>query len=202
MKFSTRELVLLAVFGALWGAVEVSLGAVLHAIHAPMAGSLLAGIGIMIALIGRLYVPRRGATLFIGIIAMVLKLFSIGSVVVGPMVGILAEALVAELVLSSTAKPGRLTFLLAGGLAVLWTLVQPFFTGLVIFGREIFVIWLDLLDEGQRLFGLPQQAALWIVLILAGVRFAIGVVAGWLAWNAGILLRRRLSAAEHTNLSP
>jgi ABC-type thiamin/hydroxymethylpyrimidine transport system permease subunit len=201
MKFTTRELVLLAVFGALWGAVEVSLGAVLHAVRAPMAGSLLAGIGIMIALIGRLYVPRRGATLFIGIIAMVLKLFSIGSVVVGPMIGILAEALLAELVLSSTAKPGRLTFLLAGGLAVLWTLVQPFFTGLVIFGREIFVIWLDLLDEGQRLFGLPQQAALWIVLILAGVRFAIGAIAGWLAWNAGLLLRRRLSAAEHTNLS-
>jgi len=32
MKFSTRELVLLAVFGALWGVVEITLGSVLKSL--------------------------------------------------------------------------------------------------------------------------------------------------------------------------
>lgn len=191
MKFSTRELVTVAVFGALWGVVETSLGAVLKGLHIPLSGAILAGIGLTIALIGRLYVPRRGSTLFIGVIAMILKLFSIGSVIIGPMIGILAEALIAEAVLSLFGRPSRLSFLVAGALAVLWTLVQPFFTGWLLFGRDMFVVWLDLIDEGSRLLGLNSNAALWIVIGLVALRFAIGGLSGWLAWQAGHLLQAR-----------
>lgn len=123
MKFSTRQLVVLAVFGALWGLVEISLGSVLHAIRMPMSGVVLSAIGLTIALMGRFFVPKAGSTLFIGIIAMILKLFSIGSVVVGPMIGILAAAIIAEIVLTAAQRPSRPAFLLAGGLAVLWTLI-------------------------------------------------------------------------------
>jgi hypothetical protein len=35
MKFTTRELVTMSVFGALWGLVEITLGAVFHAIDLP-----------------------------------------------------------------------------------------------------------------------------------------------------------------------
>ena len=38
MKFTTRQLVTMAVFGALWGMVEISLGSVLHAIKIPLTG--------------------------------------------------------------------------------------------------------------------------------------------------------------------
>src|SRR5512143_1595609 len=101
MKFTTRELVTMAVFGALWGLVEISLGSVLHAINLPLSGMLLSIIGVMVAVIGRLFVSRRGSTLFIGVIAMVLKLFSIGNILIGPMVAIFVEALIAELILDA-----------------------------------------------------------------------------------------------------
>lgn len=190
--FSTRELVILAVFGALWGVIEMGLGSLLHALRIPLSGLVLAAAGLGVALIGRLFVPRRGATLFIGMIALLLKLFSIGSVVLGPMIGITAEALIAELVLSIAGRPSRASFCAAAGLGVLWTLVQPFFTGLLFFGREALVIWLDLVDEGSRLFGLSSSAALWILLVLVALRLLAGGVAGWLAWQAGRLLRQRL----------
>ncbi|MEJ2353479.1 MAG: hypothetical protein P8Y03_27165 [Anaerolineales bacterium] len=148
MKYTTRQLVTLAVFGALWGVVEISLGSVLHAVKLPLSGALLAALGLAVALTGRIFVPRRGATLFIGVIAMALKLFSIGSVVVGPMVGILSEALVAEATLSAFKRPTRFALLLAGALGVLWTLVHPFVTNPLLFGRGIFVVWLDLLEDG------------------------------------------------------
>ncbi len=81
---------------------------------------MLAAIGLTVALVGRVFVPRRGSTLFIGVIAMLLKLFSLGGVIIGPMVGIFTEALVAEIVLSLAGKaaprrfrPGRRT---GGGL--------------------------------------------------------------------------------------
>jgi ABC-type thiamin/hydroxymethylpyrimidine transport system permease subunit len=193
MKLTTRQLVTLAVFGALWGAVEISLGSVLKALNVPLSGAVLSAIGLMIAMIARIFVPRRGSTLFVGVIAMVLKLFSIGSILIGPMIGILMEAVCAEIVLSLFKQPRLLALLLAGAVGTLWVLVQPFVTGVLIFGRDLFTIWLDLLDLGQRLFGIDPSAAVWIVLVLAVVHVLIGMLSGWLAWVVGKLLLARMS---------
>lgn len=193
---TTRHLVTLAVFGALWGAVEMSLGSVLNALKIPLSGAFLTAIGLSVAMMARLFVPRRGSTLFIGVIAMVLKLFSIGSVVIGPMVGILAAAVLAEVVLSAFDHPSRPAFVLAGNAGVLWTLIQPFFTGLLLFGRDIVDIWIGLLNEGSRLLGLDAGAVFWILLALVALRLAIGSTAGWLAWDAGCLLHARLAGSN------
>jgi ABC-type thiamin/hydroxymethylpyrimidine transport system permease subunit len=196
VNFKTRELVLIAVFGALWGASEISMGSVLHNLNVPFGGAVLAGIGLCVAMIARIFVPKRGATLFTGVIATILKLFSVGSVVVGPMIGILAEALIAEVILSLYPKPKLGAFALAGSLGVIWTLVQPFVTGLVLFGRDVSEIWLGIVQEGTRLLGLEASSKgliLGILLFLIVIRIAVGCLAGWLAWEAGKLLKARLA---------
>jgi hypothetical protein len=192
MKLSTRELATLAVFGALWGIVEISLGSALKSLNVPLSGAVLAAIGLTIVLVGRSFVPKKGSTLFIGVIAMLLKLFSLGGVILGPMVGILAEALVAEIVLSLSGKPRRGAFLLAGGLGVTWVLLQPFVTGPLLFGRALLVVWLDLLDLGSRLLGLDPNTALWVVLALIAIHLALGGLAGWLSWDFARQLQNRL----------
>jgi hypothetical protein len=156
---------------------------------------VLSAIGLTIALVGRAFVPRRGSTLFIGVLAMLLKLFSLGGVIIGPMVGILSEALVAEIVLSLAGPARRLPFMLAGGLGVAWVLLQPFVTGPLLFGRTLFVVWLDLLDLGRRLFGLTPAAAIWIVSGLILLHLAIGGLVGWLSWDIARLLKNRLGRA-------
>jgi len=192
MKFSTRELVTLAVFGTLWGAVEIGLGSVLHAIKIPFTGLALTAVGLAIALVGRLFVPRRGSTIFIGVIATVLKLFSIGNVIIGPMIAILTEALIAEIVLDVFPPPSRLVFVLAGVGGALWTLLQPFVTGLLLFGQSLLVVWLDLVDLGSRIFNLGSDAAVWIAIGMVLLYIIVGGVAGWLAWQVGELLVARL----------
>jgi hypothetical protein len=192
MKFRTRDLVTLAVFGALWGLSEISLGSVLHAINIPFTGLVLTAIGLAIAMIGRLFVPRRGSTLFIGVIATILKLFSIGNIIIGPMIGILTEALIAEIILSIFPRPSRLAFVSAGAGGALWTLIQPFVTGLLIFGRSLLVVWLDLVDLGSRVFHLGSDAAIWIATLMAILYLLVGGIAGWLAWQVGQLLVARL----------
>jgi ABC-type thiamin/hydroxymethylpyrimidine transport system permease subunit len=199
LKLTTRQLVTLAVFGALWGVVEISLGSVLKALNIPFSGAVLSAIGLMIAMIARQFVPRRGTTLFVGIIAMVLKLFSIGNIVIGPMVGILMEAVLAEIILSLFRSPGMLACLLAGMAGSLWSLVQPFVTGVLLFGRDLFSIWLDTLDLGERIFGIDTSAAWLIVLVLVVVYAAIGLVSGWLARSVGKLLMARLPYFKNQN---
>ena len=200
MKLSTRELATIAVFGALWGISEISLGSVLKSLNVPFSGAVLSAIGLTIAMIGRLFVPKKGSTLFIGVIAMLLKLFSLGGVIMGPMVAIFTEALVAEIVLSLSGKSRLFSFLLAGAFGVAWTLAQPFVTGPLLFGRSLFVVWLDLLDTGSRLLGLNETAAIWIVFSLLGVYLFIGCIAGWLSWNVAHQLQTRLGRSRSDDL--
>ena len=192
MKFSTRELVTMAVFGTLWGLSEMTLGTVLKSLNIPLSGVVLSTVGLVIALVGRVLVPRRGSTLFIGVIATLLKLFSLGGVIIGPMIGIMSEALVAEVALAALGRPRRAGFLVAGAVGVLCPLVQPFVTNPLLFGRTLFTVWLDLLDVGGRLFGLGSDAALVIVLALVALHAAVGLVVGWFAWEAGRTLQTRL----------
>lgn len=192
MKFKTRELVTIAVFGALWGLSEISLGAMLKSLNVPFSGMFLAAIGLLILMVGRIFVPYRGSSLFIGVIATILKLFSLGGPVIGPMIGILGEAILAEIVFSMAKKPGRLAFIIAGAAGVSWPLLQPFITGPLLFGLSLFSVWLDLLDIGNRFLGLDTHAALWIVLALIAIYWIVGGIAGWLAWNIGHLLQVRL----------
>lgn len=103
MRFTVRDLVYIGVFGALWGAVEISLGSVLHTLNVPFSGVFLTGIGIAIALIGRLFVPRTGSVLFIGLVTAFLKMFSLGGIVLNPMIGIVAESVLAEVALTPWA---------------------------------------------------------------------------------------------------
>jgi ABC-type thiamin/hydroxymethylpyrimidine transport system permease subunit len=200
LKLSTRELATMAVFGTLWGIVEISLGSVLKSLNVPFSGAVLAAIGLTIAFVGRVFVPKKGSTLFIGVIAMLLKLFSLGGVIIGPMVGILTEALVAEIVLSLAGKPRRFSFMLAGALGVAWTLAQPFVTGPLLFGRSLFVVWLDLLDSGSRLLGLDGSAVLGIVGTMLAVYLFIGMVAGWLGWDLARQLKDRLGRPQAEDL--
>ncbi|MBN2472920.1 MAG: hypothetical protein JXN59_19515 [Anaerolineae bacterium] len=198
MKFNTRELVTLAVFGVLWGIVEMSLGTVLKSLNVPFSGAVLGGVGLMIAMVGRLFVPRRGSTLFIGVIATILKLFSLGGVVIGPMVAIIAEALIAEIVLSLGGTPRRAIFILAGALGVTWSLVQPFVTNPLLFGRSIVTVWLNMIDQGSRYLGISSDAVFIIVILMAAVYLIVGAVAGLFAWSVGQQLQKRLGRPQQS----
>lgn len=190
-KYSTRDLVTIAVFGTLWGVIEMTVGSVIKSLDIPFAGMTLGAIGLAIAMIGRLFVPKKGSVLFIGLIAMFLKMFSVGGFIIGPMIGIAGEAIFAELALSVAAKPGRFSFILAGMAGSLWTVAQPFVTGPILYGRSLFTVWLDLVDKMTGLLGFNIAALLLIIYLV--IHIAAGIVSGVFAWDAGrkILARMR-----------
>jgi hypothetical protein len=196
MKLTVRELALLAVFGALWGVVEISLGTVLKSIHFPLSGIFLASIGLIIALIARIFVPRTGAILFVGIIAMLLKLFSLGGVIIGPMVGILAEALIAEIVVSLLG-PSSLSFVLAGALGIAWSAVQPFVTGPLLFGRGLLDVW-----GGDGRSGQPNAGVQHPVCLADRGSFRPPSSVAWgRCWLAGMASGATIARPDATRLS-
>lgn len=191
MKYTTRDLVTLAVFGTLWGISEMTVGSVLKSLDIPMSGVVLTAIGLTIALIGRQFVPKKGSVLFIGVIAMLLKLFSLGGVIIGPMVGIITGAILAEIVLSLSGSLSRVKMVLAGGLGVLWVLAQPFITNPLLFGRAVIDVWLGLLRTGSRLLGLGENAVVWILAGMVVTHLLIGGLTGLISWELGYRLQSR-----------
>jgi len=197
VRYSTRELVSLAVFGTLWGAIEIVPGSVLHAMGLPLSGVVMAASGLFVALVGRRFVPRAASVLFVGALAALLKLFSVGSIVLGPMIGIFAEAGMAELGLLATGGGSALSFAVAGALGVCWTAAHPFLTGVVLFGRDFMAIWSGLLDAASRSMGMDAgQAVVWVVAVWVGARVVAGAAAGWVAWGVGRVLLERVYGTQ------
>ena len=191
MRYNVRELVYVGVFGGLWGAIEISAGSALHALAVPFAGLLLAATGLTIALVGRLYVPRPGSVLFMALATAFLKMFSVGGVVVTPIIGILMEGVLAEggLLLFRSSRAG---FSVSAAVATLWPLVQPFVTqGLLLGGAGVLGVYDGVLRLGAKLFGLTPASGLAIVGLLVAMHAAAGVLAGIMAWHVGTALRAR-----------
>jgi hypothetical protein len=191
-RFSVRDLVFIGLFGAIWGALEIGLGSYLHVLNIPFTGTVMTGIGITVGLVGRSFVPKRGSVMFIGVVTAMLKAFSLGGIVLNPMIGILMESALAEVGLIFSAKPRRWTFVLAGVLAVSWDFFHPFFTQGILAGRGIFTIYERTIQQGASLLGIDQSAILVILLCLVALRLVVGLATGVFAWTLTVAVRSRL----------
>ena len=196
--YTVRDWVYVAVFGALWGATELTLGSYLHVLFPPLAdtflvGIIMAGLGSIIVLVGRQFVPHVGAVFMMGIITALLKILSIGGVKVGPIVAILAESLLIEVALVLARRPARWSFVLAGSLAVSWNFFHKFIMMRLLFGKGIEAVYLKMIKGGSNVLHIDVRYSLLIIVLLFLVRVAVGALAGWLAWDLGSAVRRRLS---------
>ena len=219
---TTRDWVYIAVFGALWGAIEITLGAYLHVIFPPLAdtflvGVIMAGLGGLIALTGRHFVPHTGSVLMIGVVTALLKALSLGGVKIGPMVAILAESLLMEVGLflspsvslrtgriegllpapikfgTPSRQPSRWAFALAGALAVSWNFFHKFVMMRLLFGQGVSEVAVKMVKDGSQLLGLDVRYTIAILVVLFLIRLVVGAAAGWLAWDLGGAVRRRLA---------
>ena len=201
-RFTTRDLVYIAVFGALWGVLEIIFGSYLHLIFPPVTtplvgvGTIMAAVGMVVALMGRLFVPKTGSVLMIGVVVAILKALSIGGVKLPAMLAIIIECLLAESGLLLARRPSRGGFMLAGCLAVLWTFFHKFFASYVFLGRGIYDVYLGMLKVGSEALGVGMGYALAIVAVYLLVRIVAGGLAGWLAWDLGKAVQARLAETQ------
>jgi len=191
MRFRTRDLVYVGILGALWGAVEASLGSVLHALRVPFAGLVLSGVGIAIALCGRILVPRAGTIALIGLVTAFVKMLSVGGLVLNVMIGIVIESLLAEAVVD-LLRPSRGTFLLAGAVATTWTLAHPFLSGGILGGQGFVAVFVTMVKSAAGILGLDTSAVALVLGVLVALHVGAGAVCGVIGWDAGQMARGRL----------
>jgi hypothetical protein len=179
-----------ALFGSLWGAAEASLGTVLKAAHVPLAGLVMASVGVLCLLTVRRLQPAVGISLATGVVAAFLKVFSLGGLVLGPAAGIIAEAALVELAMTATAS-SAIGAVLGGALALAEAPIQMVFTAVVITGPEAAAA----LEKAARTitssFSLPAVSPLAVLAAVATLSALAGAAVGALSWRvAGRVARR------------
>jgi hypothetical protein len=187
-----------AVFGAAWGAGEISLGALLRSAAIPLHGTVMTGIGIIIMLVARRTLQAsgqraRGSCLAIGVVAAAIVPLSVSRGITPAIVGILAEAACVEIVLG-LAHPRPGAFGLAGLFAALVPPVQFLLWLAAQYGPAALSTYREILldKQGGAKFGLAGQTAGTLLALSLVVSAAYGLVCGILGWTLANQILRRL----------
>ncbi len=187
-----------AAFGALWGALEITLGSFLHSLRVPFTGATLTIIASIVVISARMIFPHRGFCIRAAMVCAILKSFSPGGIIFGPMCAIMGEGLVIELAFLSPSV--RFSAALGGCLASLWTFIQYFVIRLIHFGTDIFKLYLAMIKKAAKSIGVPESWG-WPALILAVVITSlIGATAGIIGYNLGNRAKKKLSQLKEDAL--
>ncbi|HUW14246.1 MAG TPA: hypothetical protein VM537_31275, partial [Anaerolineae bacterium] len=89
--------------------------------------------------------------------------------------------------------PRRWGFALAGALALMWTFFHKIFGSYVFLGESITDVYTGMVRQGAQALGIDPSWALAIVALFLLIRIVMGGLAGWLAWELGGSVRRRLA---------
>jgi len=179
-----------ALFGTLWGAIEATLGTALYLSKLPMRGTIIGLAGLLCLVCLRRLQPRPGVCLLAGVVAVFLKIFTLGGLYPGPIIGISVQALALEVAFTGTG--GRAIGAAIGGFIALATNpLQMVGTMWVVTGTEAVRSYLRLLQESVTAIGLESLNPTVIFTAVTTTTGAVGAVGGlWAWWVAGRVMRR------------
>ena len=179
-----------ALFGTLWGAIEATLGTALYLSKLPLRGTIIGLAGLLCLVCLRRLQPRPGVCLLAGVVAVFLKIFTLGGLYPGPIIGISVQALALEV--AFTGSGGRAIGAAIGGFIALATNpLQMVGTMWVVTGTEAVRSYLRLLQESVTAIGLESLNPTVIFTAVTTTTGAVGAAGGlWAWWVAGRVMRR------------
>ena len=165
-----------AVVGGLWASIEIIIGSFLHNTRLPFAGSMLAFAGTVL-LIGFYQIsPQKGLIIRAGLITAVMKSVSPSAIILGPMTGILLEAVLIELVILLLGN-NFLSLMLAGILSVSSALFHKVVSLLILYGFDLIQIYVNIINFALKQFGLKEAGGWQILIALLSVYTLFGMMA-------------------------
>ncbi|MCX7642130.1 MAG: hypothetical protein N2Z20_05810 [Elusimicrobiales bacterium] len=174
------------VFGVAWGSFEMIIGGYLHVINFPLKGALMAGIGCIFMNILRFYVNRFGVNLIACIVAALCKVISIGGFKIGPVIGIIVEGIIIEVVYSIFGL-NRLSILIATTFAVLEGIPHFFVTNIIMYGNTIFDTYIKAASSISNFLGIKSSFFIYMFFIWIFLHFIVAFFSYLLTIN---VLRR------------
>ncbi len=173
-----------AVVGGLWASLEIIIGSFLHNARLPMAGSTLAFFG-TILLIGYSQIwTDRGLIIRAGLVTAIMKSVSPSAIILGPMMGIMLEAIMIELALLLVGR-NIVGYLFAGILSVSSALFYKIFSMLIFYGYDLIQVYINIINYGLKQFRFSEADPIEVLIVLLGFYLVMGILAAVLGYYAG-----------------
>lgn len=173
-----------SVAGSLWATVEIIVGSFFHNLRVPMAGTFLAMISVVIMVAFHQQWKVRGLFWRAGLICALMKSISPSALLLGPMTGILAEALLLELFVRILG--GNLFgYLVGGSMALASTIAHKIANLLIMYGFDFLKVLVNLYDFAVAQIGFPGLSPKLAVLFLFGIYAMLGMASATLGYILG-----------------
>ena len=122
-----------AVLGGLWASIEIIIGSFFHNLRFPFAGTMLSANATLLMIAFYQIWPAKGLIWRAGLIAALMKSVSPSAIILGPMIGILSEALIMELFIRVMGN-NLFSLSIAGALCVSSAFFQKIGNLIIIYG--------------------------------------------------------------------
>jgi len=190
-KNRSRNLAFIGIFGGIWGITEITAGSYIHAFNIPFGGAFMSAMAILIFLPGTLFIDDKFAIIKIGAVACFIKIFSIGSIILPPLISIAVEAIVSNIIILLFSK-NIFSFTLTGAVIVTYTFFHKFIAQGILFGRGILIMYIEVLNAGSKMLGINIQHAFVIIFLLIILHIILGIIAGITAFSLANQAKKRL----------
>jgi len=183
-----------AVVGGLWASVEIIIGSFFHNLRIPFAGSILATNGTILAIAFYQMWPEKGLIWRAGLITALMKSISPSAVILGPMLGILSEALILELFIRFFGN-NLISLSIAGALSVSSAFFHKVISLLILYGLDIARLYVDIFHFAAKQLRIEEADPWDLIIALMAVYIILGIIAAF----TGVYIGKRSKKAVREN---
>jgi hypothetical protein len=187
-----------SVAGGLWASFEIIVGSLLHNLHLPFSGTFLATFSVIL-MISFLQVWKTDGLIWrAGIICGLMKSLSPSAVILGPMTGIMMEALIMDLLIYLLGR-NILGYLAAGIGALLSAIMHKLASLFILYGTDLITIYVNLFNFLKKQLKLVDASPGDLITGIIGVYIILGVIAsitGYILGKSAIRSRDQSTSIE------
>ncbi|MCK5693001.1 MAG: hypothetical protein KAI08_09130, partial [Bacteroidales bacterium] len=173
-----------AVAGGLWASFEIIVGSLLHNLHIPFSGTLLATFSIIWMISFLQLWNETGLIWRAGLICGLMKSLSPSAVILGPMTGIMMEALFMDLLIYLVGR-NMLGYILAGIAALLSTILHKLASLFILYGNDLVNIYVNLFRFLQKQLGLEEANPKDLIIGIIALYILVGAAAAIAGYYLG-----------------
>ncbi len=173
-----------AVLGGLWASVEIIIGSFFHNLRLPFAGTILAANATILMIAFYQMWPEKGLIWRAGLIAALMKSISPSAIILGPMIGIMSEALIIELFIRFFGN-NLISLSVAGALSVSSALIHKIVSLLILYGLNIVKIYVNIFHFFAKQLRLENANPWILVFIVLAVYVIFGIVSAVIGIRIG-----------------
>lgn len=178
------DLINTAVFGAVWGLAEISLGALMHSSKIPFRGTIMSSLAVVIIITAKALLKYKGSLILLGGVTAMLRLSMGIGFNITPFAAIIIESVIAEIIFD-TIGFRKVTAVIAGAVILLYTLIHGMIMQVIFLGVDIYSVYYEIIIKITSSFSIPESYIIIFITLFALTHIIMGGVIGGFGYSVG-----------------